>query len=184
MYDVIASSFFQKRSCRLPGIGILELVTIPAEYDFLNRQINAPQQKIIFIPSSSADHSFNEFSAISQLLKEGLSRDGRVDITGLGAFAKDSSGPVQFIPADICPDFFQPVAAERVIHKDAEHSILVGDKETTNVEMTEYFTEDTATVKDRWWIWAIVLSAAAVAAIAYYIYQYGFNNLSSIAGFN
>lgn len=176
MYDVIASSFFQKKFCRLPGIGSLELVTLPAEYDFSNKQIKAPQQKIIFIRSSSTDHVFNEFSAISQLLKERLNSGETVDVAGMGAFSKDSSG-INFDPAPVNEDLFQPVAAERVIHKDAEHAILVGDKETTNVVMTEYYTE-TEEIKDKWWIYAIVLAAAGVAIIGYYLSQHGFNNLA------
>ena len=57
--------------------------------------------------------------------------------------------------------------AERVIHPQAEHSILVGDKETTNTVMTDYFNEEPV-VKDRWWIWAIVLGLAALAILLFY----------------
>lgn len=183
MYNVIASSFFQKKSCRLPGIGILELVTTPAEYDFPNKQIKAPRQKILFIPSNSTDNSFNEFSAISQLLKDRLNKEGSVAIDGLGLFTKDSNGITAFSAEEISEDFFLPVAAERVIHKDAAHAILVGDKETTNVVMTEYYTE-TSIEKNRWWIWgAIALAAVAAAIIAYYVSQHGFNDLSNGSAF-
>ena len=63
--------------------------------------------------------------------------------------------------------FFQSVVAERVIHPQAEHQILVGDKETTNTVMTEFLTEKPE-VRDRWWIWAIVLGAIGLLILLIY----------------
>lgn len=183
MFDMIASSFFQKRSCRLPGIGNLELVTTPAEYDFGTKQIRAPRQSILFISTPSSSDYFNEFSAISQLMKDALEKNGSVEITGLGSFTKDSSGVIQFSAYPSNEDFFQPVAAEKVIHKDAEHSILVGDKETTNIEMNEYYSDEPIEKKYKWWVWAIVLGAVGIIAIAFYLFQHGFNAFGSKTGF-
>jgi len=179
MFDIIASSFFQKKACRLPGIGNLELAYTSAEYDFGSRQIKAPRETILFIPSPSSDKGFNEFSAISQLMKDELDRNGYVEVTGLGSFTKDSSGSIHFDAVEVSDNFYQPVAAEKVIHKDAEHSILVGDKETTNTEMTEYYSEEETETKSKWWVWAIVLAVAGIAAIGYYAYANGFNDLAS-----
>lgn len=183
MLDVIASSLFQKKSCRLPGIGTLEVVTRPAEYDFSNQRILAPRQTIVFINAPSSDNTFNEFSAISQLMKQKLKEDGTVNIEGLGSFVKDGAG-LQFVPVEVDADLLQPVSAERVIHKDAEHAILVGDKETTNTVMTEYYTEEVVETTDKWWIWAIVLGVAAAGIIAYYLSQHGFADLSSRTNIN
>ncbi|MBL0146223.1 MAG: hypothetical protein IPP48_11050 [Chitinophagaceae bacterium] len=59
--------------------------------------------------------------------------------------------------------------AERVIHEAAEHNMLVGDKETTTTQMTEYYA-DTSVVKDRWWIWTIILGFGGIAAILFYYF--------------
>ncbi|HNJ30135.1 MAG TPA: hypothetical protein PLQ40_14340, partial [Ferruginibacter sp.] len=59
------------------------------------------------------------------------------------------------------------VTAERVIHPNAEHSMLVGDRETTNTVMTEYLSAGEIT-PNRWWIWAIILAAAALLALLFY----------------
>jgi hypothetical protein len=56
---------------------------------------------------------------------------------------------------------------------------LVGDKETTNTLMNEYFNEDVLVKKNRWWIWAIVLAVIALLAILIYTNN---ANLSSMAG--
>lgn len=181
MFDIIASSFFQKKTCRLPGIGNLELAITPAEYDFSDKQIKAPKETILFIAASPYDNSFNEFSAISQLMRDELDRKGSVEVTGLGSFTKDSTGTIHFSAVRLNEDFYQPVTAEKVIHKDAEHAILVGNEETTNVKMNEYYSEaeETKTPKGKWWVWAIVLGAAGLVAIGYYLYANGFNNLGS-----
>jgi hypothetical protein len=63
--------------------------------------------------------------------------------------------------------FAQPVFAERVVHPDAEHAILVGDKETTNTFMAELLIPKVET-RDRWWIWAIVLGAVGLIALLIY----------------
>ncbi len=183
MYDVIASAFFQKKYCRLPGVGNLELLTIPAEYDFPSQQIKAPRQQIQFIRAARTDNVFNEFSAISQLLREHLQREGTVDIRGLGTFSKQADGTIDFTAALISDDLFQPVLAQKVIHKDAEHSILVGDMETTNVEMTEFFNEEAVVVADRWWIGALIAGLVGIAVIAYYLSQNGPGQLGSAAAY-
>ncbi len=178
MYNIIAPSFLQKKKCILPGIGSLSLITHSAETDFSNTQIKAPRQEIVFTPAGTGTSLFNEFSAISEMMKRSLDGEGRVELLGIGSFTKNKSGQIIFTPVAIDTDFTLPVTAERVIHKDAEHNILVGDKETTNVEMTEYFSEETLP-KDNWWIWALLLGAAGIGVIAYYFSQYGVNGLSS-----
>jgi nucleoid DNA-binding protein len=179
MFDIIASSFFQKRSCRLPGIGNLELAYTPAQYDFGNKQIKAPRETILFIASSPYDNHFNEFSAISQLIKEQLDKTGIVEITGLGSFTRDSSGALQFESFPVNEYFLQPVIAEKVIHENAEHSILVGDKETTNVVMNEYYSEEGTETKSNWCIWAAALAVVGIALVGIYLYANGFNSLAS-----
>ncbi len=181
MHTIIAPSFFQKKNCVLPGIGSLQLVTHPAATDFNNTQIIAPYQEIIFKPINNGS-IFNEFSAISELILKSLDEEGKVLLDGIGIFTKDHSGDIQFSPAMIDADLLQPVFAERVIHKDAQHKIIVGDKETTNVQMTEFFNEEVIAT-DKWWIWALVLGIAGVLAIAYYCSQFGFNMFANSQSF-
>ena len=58
--------------------------------------------------------------------------------------------------------------------------MLVGDKKTTNVEMTEYLNEEASVVSpDRWYIWAIVLGLIGVGVLAMYVYQNDWNLLGN-----
>jgi len=58
--------------------------------------------------------------------------------------------------------------------------LLVGDKKTTNVEMTEFLNEEASVIKpDRWWIWAIVLGLIGIGLLAIYFNQNGWNLLGN-----
>jgi len=185
MYDVIATSFFQKKSCKLPGIGQLVFTNTAAVTNFSNNQIMAPKQTITFIPvTNEKELSFNEFSAISELMKRQLETNGQVIITGVGSFTQLSGGRLNFRPIYIAESFVQPVSAIPIVRQDAEHNVLVGDIETNSKAMNEKLqTRVYETVKkDWWWVWAIAGFAIAAAAIGYYIYEFGFNNLGSGIG--
>jgi hypothetical protein len=180
MYNLIAPSFFQKKNCKLPGIGYLALLTHPAETDFLHTQIKSPYQEIIFSQEQSDDKIFNEFSAISEIMKRKLDAESLLELDGIGTFTKDENGSIQFKALPLPAIFYPPVAAQRVIHQDTEHSILVGDRETTNVVMTEYYSEDETTVKDLWWVWAIVLGVIGIGVLSFYLYTNGLDNFGNV----
>ncbi len=176
MDKLIAPVFFKRKSCTLPGIGVLAIVTEPAQTDFVNTAIRAPQQKIIFT-SATDEKVFNEFSAVSEVLKKRLETDREVDLKGIGRFILQE-GIIRFEPIELPSGFFASVPAHRVVRQDAEHAILVGDKETNSVKMTEYFNEIPAK-HSRWWIIALILGLLGSAVIAFYYFQNGFNGLGN-----
>jgi len=183
---LIAPTLFQNKICRLPGIGTLSVITNKAENDFVNSRLSAPLPSIIFSASKGNENRFNEFTALSELIKKDLDEKGSVTIQSVGNFIKNELGDVDFIPLEINKIFTPVVIAERVIRNATEHTILVGDKETTNKVMSEYFVEDEVEEKptrSRWWIWAIVLGVIGAAILALYILQNGFNLLGNAAGF-
>jgi hypothetical protein len=180
MYNLIAASFFQKKSCVLPGIGSLSLITHSSITDFPVKQIKAPVQEILFTPGTEEEKGFNEFSAISELMKKSLDEQGEVVIEGIGFFTKNASGNVQFTPVSLDEYIQTPVTANRVIREHSEHSILVGDKETTNTQMTGLLHEEEP-AKYKWWIWAAVLAAAGLLLLIVYLYQYGANAFANTA---
>jgi hypothetical protein len=110
-------------------------------------------------------------------LKNEISQNAWAKLEGIGNFIVDNNGNTIFEQLALPAVFLQPVFAERVIHPKAEHQILVGDKETTNTMMTEYFSEETPVAKNRWWVWAIVLGAAGLLALLFYFT--GTNNASA-----
>jgi len=179
MYQIIAPSLFQNKICRLPGIGTLRIITSSARHDFANAQLLAPVESVEFVPENNDEKVFNEFSAMSELLKSKLDESGSVFLKGLGTLIRNGDGNISFEALQLDPIFFQPVYTERVIRENAEHSLLVGDQQTTNVQMTEFFNEKPL-LKSRWKLWAIILGAIGVCALIIYLSRYGFNSLGNI----
>ena len=179
---LIAPTLFQNKTCRLPGIGTFTVVTNTAEIDNHNRRINAPVPSIVFTPLQDDKNGFNEFTALSELIKKELHTQGKVNLKGVGDFVKKQDGAIEFIPIQLNPHFTPPVVAEIVTHRDGAYARLVGDKEATSTVLTESPAEEEI-VKDRWWIWAIGLGAIGLAVLIYYISQHGFNLLGNTADY-
>ncbi|MEO6539921.1 MAG: hypothetical protein ABIN74_02975 [Ferruginibacter sp.] len=187
MQDQIASYLFQNKTCPLPGFGTLSMHHSGAEADFTNRSIAAPQPLIRFenaetdtagllnyIAATTGAEKYEVTEALDHFcdnLKKEMNGQSNVKLGSIGIFFVDSSGKISFKPQELPPAFLQPVFAERVIHPDAEHQILVGDKEKTNKQMTELLAPRSET-RDRWWIWAIVLGAISLLMIVIYFTEF------------
>jgi hypothetical protein len=199
MQQIIAAYLFQHKSCPLPGLGTLSIQQGSAQSDFLNKTMLPPSPVIVFdsketeadvlLDHIAAKTNSSIYQAIETLgqfanqLKSDINSGNPAILNGVGIFSQGSSGSMHFEPTAVSEIFVQPVEAIRVIHPQAEHSILVGDKETTNTEMTEYFSEETVQ-KSYWWIWAVALGIAGILAIIMYLNSGGnvssFGNATSI----
>lgn len=194
MQQLIASYLFQYKTCPLPGLGTLVIKPVAAKSDFLSKTIAAPQPQISFETKESDAGALVDYiaaktnnpvlTAIDGLgrycnqLKSELNAGNIAAINMVGSFTADSGGAVYFKPLQLPAVLLPSADAERVIHPEAAHVMLVGDKETTNTEMTEYYTE-AVVEKDYWWVWALVLAAAGVIALLFY---YNDNFFSSSFG--
>jgi len=173
MYQIIAPTLFHTKRCRLPGIGTLEMLTSAASVDFINNTIHPPAQQIQFKSADKFGNDFNEFSAISELLHKELEEHGHFFLKGIGNFTREETGKIQFTAVTLHPALAQPVIVNRVTRRDASHPLLVGDQQTTNVEMTGFLNEP-ATSKSNWWMGAAILAAIGIAVLCYYVYKNGF----------
>lgn len=183
MQNQIASYLFQNKTCPLPGLGTLSVLTSGAEADFTNKLFAAPKPFIHFVDietdatgllnylaATSGGSTYEVSEALDHFcdnLRNKMTKQPDVQLESVGSFFVDASGKINFKPEELPAAFTQPVFAERVIHPDAEHQILVGDKETTNTVMTELLASKVEN-KDRWWIWAITLGLIGIAAIVFY----------------
>jgi hypothetical protein len=184
MHDLIASYLFQNKTCPLPGLGNLTLTTSGARTDFSNNLIIAPVSSIQFAPGETdagplltwlanktntdkhaAATSLDSFC--SQLKDNAAAPESGTRLEAVGNFVVDDNGDISFVPVELPQHFAQAVPAERVIRLDAQHDMLVGDKQTTNIAMAEYLNEESPK-KDRWWIWAIALGAIGLSLICIY----------------
>ena len=183
MHHLIASYLFQHKICPLPGFGTLSIRNSSAEADFVNHHIKAPAQAIHFesrpfntaglldfIAYKTGSEIYQATEALDHFcesLEEEIAQYAKTTLQGVGSFFVDNNHNMIFEQFPLPEVFQQVVDTQRVIHPEAAHAILVGDKETTNVVMTEYFSE-APEVKDHWWVWAIVLGVVALFLLLLY----------------
>lgn len=186
MYSVenlITSYLFQNRVCPLPTIGTLRLEEGNAILETAEKKISPPRPIIRFHSHELPADDLLNYIAVqknipvenaSGLLSEYCTRLQNLDaftevpLQNAGKFYIGADGNLLFKSIDLPDAFFPAVHAERVIHPEASHAILVGDKETTNTVMTEFYNEEEVVKKSKWWIWPILLFVVSMIMIIIY----------------
>ncbi len=192
MQKQIASYLFRHKTCPLPGLGFLSVASSAAVSDFTNKLFTAPEPVITFRQEEVISEDLQDYLVVSsgmdkteaaealahfcKNIKDKALTGQEVQLENIGSFFVNASGVLEFKQEALPRAFIQPVFAERVIHPDAEHQILVGDRETTNTVMTELLAPRPA-LKDSWWIWAIVLGVIALIALLIYFTALNGNSL-------
>ena len=179
---LIAPTLFKNKTCRLPGIGTLSVIDKCAETDYINQKISAPQPQIIFSTLKDDEDIFNEFTALSELIRKDLNENGTVSLKGIGEFVKDEHGVINFIPLVLNKYFFPSVGAKQKVVEDEQNALLLKEEKIAKTEIPELLVEK-ENKKSKWWIWAIVLGIVGLSVISYYIYQHGFNSLGNVINY-
>lgn len=183
MKELITAYLFQYKYCPLPGTGTLMLqyhsakivhgeskIAAPYSTVTLQTEVKDPAHFITFIAAAknigtvSAKRLLQQFCtgiADSRLTKPYV-------IEGLGNFVVNDEGQVDFIYTGPDASASQSAPAEKIIRKNESHTILVGDTETTNTEMSEYYNEPEPGESLRWLIGAMILLVSALAGLFFY----------------
>ena len=183
MDHLIASFLILKKKCPLPGLGNLYVSMEPSQADFSIHKICSPKpiinysgdemnaedlvNYIAYKKDCLAPQALEDLNDYCESLKSVISKQQEHKLDGIGKFSVDIAGKIHFQEYELAGYLLQPIDAIRVIHPDAEHAMLVGDKETTNTKMTEYFNEEPVK-KDWWWKWAIILGVIGVLLLLFY----------------
>ena len=184
MQQLIANYLFQYKNCPLPQIGTLHIQSASATSEIGTQKIIPPSHSISFskditdytnliefiaanknISANEAAYQLKNISEEIKNLKEGQ----EFAFAGVGVFLRSQNENLIFNQVQTDVSFAQPVYAERVIHPDDSHAILVGDKETDRNTMTEFFTETEPVKKDKWWLWAAALFVISAILILCYL---------------
>ena len=193
MFQVLNAYLFQHRSISIPGLGTIYLETMSANVDVADRRMLPPAYRFRFdkyfdapdkeffsyiasqrnILDYEAIKWYNEFSFE---LRNRIRTEDQVKWDGVGILKKDGSGSVVFESVGGDTLFMVPTPAMRVNRQDAQHVLLVGDQERTNVEMSEWLHEEGASrKKGSWWIIALVLGLIALAILGWHFYSNGWS---------
>jgi len=179
MFPLLHQYLLEHSSLHFPGIGTLAFEETPARLDIADQQLYAPKRTLhlhkeevatkdslnAFLASQldiTPAQSWEVFNQFSSTISGSLSTKKQVEWENLGTFHKDADGSIRFIQTPILETYLPPVPAERVIRQNVEHLITVGDTETTNTAMQEYYEDDeTPRKRDFWWIWALLILAVS-----------------------
>lgn len=180
MKELVVNYLLQYQNCPLPAVGTLQILRQPATVIQGEKLIISPKYRIELNPIEISAAGFIKFIAATSHQNEELALENlesfcaslmllkaeeKLALPMVGAFSVDIDGRLAFSENSLKESFSPTVHAERVIHENDIHQILVGDTETTNREMSDFYNDSTPGRTNRWWIWAIVLFVAAAVAI-------------------
>jgi len=193
MFDVLNAYLFQHRSISIPGLGTIYLETMAASVDVAERTMlpptyqfrfdkyfDAPDKEFFSYIANQQDildyEAIKWYSEFSFELRNRIKNEDAVSWDGVGILKKDGAGNVLFEPAGSPFLFLQPTPALRVNRPNAQHSLLVGDRERTSEEMSELLHDDEHRRRRvAWWVIALIIAAAGLAFLGWYFYSHGFS---------
>ena len=192
MQDLITSFIIQCGECKLRDVGKFSIVNTSAETDVANKKISPPRNEIVFsareekisdglvkyvsekknIPASEA---LDELKIWCSDAKYKLKNGEEILLEPIGVIKKGSSGNEFVSNSKNWINFFEPVLAERVIHQNSNHAMLVGDRETTSSVMNQFYHEEEEKENKTWKIISIILLAIALILLFLHFYGRGFS---------
>lgn len=185
MLNLITSYLIQSGECVLPGIGSFSLVSTPSSLDVANKEILPPVteyrfsdiggqpgetliQYIAFKNGIDNQTALDELKDFCAQLKERINSGEKIPFNSIGILLKDSFGNIFFEPEN--HQYFKSVPAIRVVHKEAKHAMIVGDKETDSSTMNEILNSESEVRNGNsfWKIAAIVLFLIGLGILIYH----------------
>ncbi len=189
MEELIESYLYKNNKCPLPEVGTLKVTNIKAVAWYAEKKIVAPRQQVNFSDAVSSPEDFISFIAeresitgteagqrLSKYCEKLKNLRGQEEslLSNTGRFFVNAEGILVFKAKEIPGLYMPPVHAEQVLHQEATHAMVVGDKETNSTEMAAYFAEAANRRKDNWWIYAIIFAVIGMAAFMFYLNRNGY----------
>jgi hypothetical protein len=175
----------------IPNVGTFEIVMQSPQLDVADKRISSPvytvqhtanehvpDHQFLFLTRDGIEHENlkHEFLAFGEKMKRQI-KIAPFYWKGLGTL-RFSSDEMLFEPEEIRLEALQTMQAERVLRKNVQHNVLVGDQEMTRQQVTEALTR--VEYKRPWFIivgW--ILLALSVIAIVFYLYTKNFQTTST-----
>ena len=179
MVELIAQYLSFQKQVSVKDVGTFSVEELPARLDFPNRLLHSPEQILHFNTTWSDDELFEQWlqkesglskqeikdqlQHLSVEFQHTLSAANELVWNGIGRFFRNDQQLILFTPS------FEtlkrpPLPAEKVIRKHAQHSLLVGEQEKTNVEMQELLQNPLIKTLNFQWLFALALFLASILA--------------------
>ncbi len=198
MEELIATYLFQNKKCPLPRVGTLSIETRASSFILGERMIYPP---IPFISFSTTENSTDDFINFVSLQRDisttealqglddfcsklnSLESFSEYELPFAGKFFVDAEGSLVFKQFYFQEAFLYPVPAERVMHPESSHPLIVGDKESNSALMAEFYNVSEPEKKSRWWVWALLLFLIAATVIGIFINDNGIETFGNAKKF-
>jgi hypothetical protein len=192
MYSILNRYLFLHKSIPIPGLGTICLESQAAAIDASTRTIHPPVYRFRFDKFSdspdkdlfaylSSQQKISDYEALRQYndfaysLRDRLNYFREAPWEGLGILKKDDMGEIHFESSILTPSFLQAVPAEKVVRTNAKHMLLVGDRERSSREMSDWFAEEPIHGNRLWWLVALIGGIAAALIILVHFSSRGWN---------
>jgi nucleoid DNA-binding protein len=182
MVELIARYLSFQKQVSIKDVGTFSVEELPARLDFPNRLLHAPEHILHFNTKWSEDELFEQWAQkqlglsqkeikeqlqnLSAEFQRTLSEKSELTWNGIGQFSISDQQQIVFTSA-LETVKLPPVTAEKVIRKNAQHSLRVGEQEKTNVEMEELLQKQSRKTLNLWWLLALALFLTAFLAILF-----------------
>lgn len=185
MERFITEFLFWQKACPLPGVGELQFQWRSATYSQIEQTMIPPMPEIVLIKGNYDAQNIIEY--LSSCLGLGLletkiqfqnwcnniiaMRNAEKRISGVGTFFADANGNLTFRSSQLHSSFQPEVKAVRIIKKQSVHQLLVGDKERTTEQMSEFYSKSSKKRFDLNWIAAIIIAMIIIIGCVIYFTQ-------------
>lgn len=183
MYGYLYKYLVLHKKLVLPGIGVFKIDQVPSRIDFVNKKLYPFSPVIRFTQGTTladkyfyrfiaSGFSIDELEAIQRFneflfhLKEQFTLNGFVDFPGLGRLTKQYSNTYTFKPDGFVQSLYPDVHAERIVRKNEGHLVKIGEDEVHSHDLLD--KEVPKKKMPVWIIYALILAALGIGAIAYY----------------
>ena len=195
MYKELYRYLILHRELKIPTIGTFILKINSATFDFPGKTMMPPSYAFQFIPGNETPsirifkwlantENITERDAVIRFndfafeLKNQLADGIRIIWHGVGELYAGIGGAIKFKPEVKEIVVGNPVPADKVIHENAKHAVLVGEKEKTSDEMKEILSTPEEK-KPIWWAYAFITGMAAVIFTGWYFSSHGLKTAST-----
>jgi hypothetical protein len=196
MYEALYRYVIKYGKVDLPGLGAVALQRQAAASEFVNHSFSPPQYRFHFersedvppeklfswiaslfhITEQEAVIRFNEFLYdVNRQLKEGK----QIQWPGVGSLQKEFSGEIHFVSELKTTAGLDDVRARKVTRQNAEHTMLVGEREKTSSQMKELLLGGEKDGRDYWWVWPLAAAIALLIFLGWYFSENGSSGASA-----
>jgi nucleoid DNA-binding protein len=186
MQQYILPFLAQHYSLTIKDLGTFSVVEDAPSWEAVKQQFTTPETIIKF--SNTAEETTEEFinfiatknkltiKVANEYIQNAIElfqsdyTNNKFIINGIGTLQKKGARELELHQS--FTNQYKPITAVKVIRQDAKHTLRVGETETTNLQMQEYYEQGISKKTIGWFTIALLLSIATIGYILFYFFQH------------